>query len=88
MPRYYFHVSLEGTLLSDPGGRQLPDADAAWEQARTAALDLMRTDFGQPVNWARCHFEVTDETGEIVLENPFTEAIEMNTPPQWRRMSG
>jgi hypothetical protein len=37
-----------------------------------AALDLMQTDFGQPVNWARCHFEVTDETGQIVLEFPFT----------------
>ena len=88
MPRYYFHVSLEGTLLRDPEGRQLPDADAAREQARMAALDLMQTDFGQPVNWARCHFEVIDETGEIVLEFPFAEAIEMNTLPQQRRMSG
>ena len=87
MPRYYFHVSLEGTLLRDPHGRQLPDADAAWEQARMAALDLMQTDFGQPVNWARSHFEVTDETGEIVLEFPFTEAIDINTLPQRRRVN-
>ena len=87
MPRYHFHVSLEGTLLRDPHGRQLPDADAAWEQARTAAVDLMQTDFGQPVNGARCHFEVTDETGGIVLEFPFTEAMAINTLPQRRRVN-
>jgi hypothetical protein len=87
MPRYHFHVSLEGTLLRDPEGRELPDADAAWEHARMAAVDLMQTDFGQPVNWAWSHFEVTDETGQIVLEFPFTEAMEMSTLPQRRRVN-
>jgi len=37
MPRYYFHVSVEGTVTRDPDGEDLPDADAAWEHARAAA---------------------------------------------------
>ncbi len=81
MPRYFFHVSLEGTLIPDPDGQSLPDADAAWEQARDLARDLMRSDLGQPVNWFACHFEVSDERGEVILEFPFAEAVEVDPPP-------
>ncbi len=81
MPRYFFHVSLEGSLIPDPDGQLLPDADAAWEQARDLARDLMRSDLGQPVNWFACHFEVSNEEGEVVLEFPFAEAIEVDPPP-------
>ncbi len=82
MPRYFFHVSLEGTLIRDPDGHDLPDADAAWERARGAARDLMRTDLGRPVNWLACHFVVAGEDGEVVLEFPFAEAVEIEPPEQ------
>lgn len=81
MARYFFHVSLEGTVIRDDEGLDLSDADAAWNRAKAAALDVMRTDLGRPVDWSRCHFEVTDAQGEVVLEFPFLEAVEIDAPP-------
>ncbi|HEX2554874.1 MAG TPA: hypothetical protein VHL98_14330 [Microvirga sp.] len=80
MPRYFFHVSLEGTLIEDPNGQVLPNADAAWERARQGARTLMRSDLGRPVNWLTCHFEVADAAGHVVLEFPFAEAVEIEPP--------
>ena len=76
MPRYFFNVVLEDAVVLDPDGRELPDADAAWEAARRASLDLMRSDLGRPVNWVQCRFEVRDDEDEVVLEFPFAEAVE------------
>jgi hypothetical protein len=81
MPRYYFHVSLEGVVLPDDEGQDLPDADAAWESARSAALDLMKADLGRPVNWFNCYFKVTNSNEEVVLELPFAEAVEIKQLP-------
>jgi hypothetical protein len=81
MPRYFFSVVLEEAVVPDPDGRELPDADAAWEAARHAALDLMKSDLGRPINWVQCRIEVRDEADEIVLEFPFAEAVE-NEPEE------
>jgi len=77
MPRSFFNVSLEEHLLPDPEGQDLPDPDAAWETARPIARDAMSVDAGRPMNWQTCHVEVKDEDGEIVLEFPFLEAVEI-----------
>ncbi len=77
MPRYFFHLRCEGSDVLDPSGADLRDPDQAWEAARATARDLME---GQPdaeVRWLACHFEVTDDTGEIVFELPFSEAVEL-----------
>jgi hypothetical protein len=76
-----FHVWLEGTVTRDPDGEELPDADAAWEYARAAALDLMQADLGRPVNWLKCHVEVSTGDDEIVLELPFAECMEITHSP-------
>jgi hypothetical protein len=81
MPRYFFHVSIEGTVLRDNEGQDLPDADAAWESARGAALDLMKADLGRPVNWFNCYFEVVNADDQVVLEFPFAEAVEVKELP-------
>jgi hypothetical protein len=81
MPRYFFHVSLEGTLLPDTEGQDLPDADAAWESARAAALELMKAELDRPVNWFNCYFEVMNADDEVVLEFPFAEAVEVKELP-------
>ena len=81
MPRYYFHLHLDGTRLPDAEGQDLQDPDEAWETARAAARDLMATDFRQPINWFACHFEVRDEGDDVVMEFPFSEAVEIKQPP-------
>ena len=77
MPRYFFDLSLEGGRVPDPEGSDLADADAAWEAARRLAADLLGADLGRPVNWMGGLVVVRDERGEIVLEFPFEEAIEV-----------
>ena len=37
----------------------------------------MKNKFERPVNWAEMAFEVQDESGEIVLEFPCLEAVEL-----------
>jgi hypothetical protein len=81
MPRYFFNLYLEGTLLPDAEGQDLKDPDDAWETARAAAQDLMATDFRRPINWFACHFEVRDEADDVLLEFPFSEAVEVKQPP-------
>ena len=77
MPRYFFNVSLDDHVLPDPEGQDLRDPDAAWETARRIAGDAMSVDAGGPVDWHACHVEVGDAGGEIVLEFPFLEAVEI-----------
>ncbi len=39
----------------------------------------MSVDEGRPMNWQTCHVEVKDVDGEIVLEFPFLEAVEIRS---------
>jgi hypothetical protein len=52
-----------------------------WEAARTTARELMQTEAAADVHWLSCHFEVTDEAGEIVFELPFAEVVEIQGEP-------
>ncbi|MBM6593237.1 DUF6894 family protein [Microvirga pudoricolor] len=79
--RYFFNIQLESDYLPDRDGQDFPDADAAWEAARAAARDLMASAIVQPSSWRDCRFEVTDGRGEIVLEYPFLEAVEVEDRP-------
>lgn len=81
MPRYFFHLRREGAKFIDHDGQSLKDPDQAWEAAKAAALDLMRNEAADGVAWSSYHFEVTDEAGRVLLELPFTEALETKRQP-------
>ena len=81
MPRYFFHLRCQATEVPDPSGADLRDPDQAWEAAQATARDLMQSEPNAAVNWVTCHFEVTDEAGEIVFELPFSEVIEVRAKP-------
>jgi malonyl CoA-acyl carrier protein transacylase len=81
MPHYFFNLQLEDQTLADHEGQHFPNADAAWEAARAAARDLMGTAIVQPVDWQKCYFAITDNMGEIVMEFPFLEAIDLPKSP-------
>ena len=73
MPRYFFNTRIGDELISDPEGEDLRDPDRAWEIARAMIRELLKTEgAGALLNAV---LEVTDDTGEIVLEFPFSEAI-------------
>lgn len=81
MPRYFFHVHIGDDIIRDPDGQEFRDMDAAWRATRATARNIMNSDLPQSVNWASCSIEVRDEAGDVVLEFPFLEAIELPERP-------
>jgi len=73
MPRYFFNTRIGDDLIDDPEGEVLRDPDRAWEVARAMSQELLRSE-GTVGPLLSAVIEVTDETGEVVLEFPFTEA--------------
>ncbi|SHG10500.1 DUF6894 family protein [Bradyrhizobium erythrophlei] len=74
MPRYFFNTRIGEELISDPEGEELRDPDRAWEVGRAMIRELLKSE-GTGGGLLNAVLEVTDDTGEIVLEFPFTEAI-------------
>ena len=61
-------------MIPDPKGEILRDADHAWEAARATIRQILR-DQGQDKLLLNASLEVTDTSGDIVLEFPFSEAL-------------
>ncbi len=77
MPRYFFNTRIGEDLIPDQVGAELRDPDHAWEVARTTILHLLKSQPGETAGrpLLTAILEVTDGTGEIVLEFPFSEAL-------------
>jgi len=74
MPRYFFNTRIGDELIADPEGEVLGNPDRAWEMARAMIRELLKTE-GADGALLSAVIEVTDDSGEVVLEFPFTEAI-------------
>ncbi|MBQ8103304.1 MULTISPECIES: hypothetical protein [Afipia] len=83
MPRYFFNTRIGETLIPDPEGEELRDPDHAWEVARATIRQILQEEGKEP-GLLSASLEVTDEAGEIVLEFPFSEALEIPDEPQSR----
>jgi len=74
MPRYFFNTRIGDDLLEDEEGAELRDADHAWEVARATIRRILSEGQGDRSLFA-ARLEVTDASGDIVLEFPFAEAM-------------
>ena len=74
MRRFYFNTRMGDDLIADPVGKELRDADQAWEAARAMIRALLQTEVPAP-RLLNAVLEVTDQDGDIVLEFPFSEAL-------------
>lgn len=82
MPRYFFHTRIGETLIRDPDGAELQDPDHAWRVARATIRQLLADEGKDNPDLLSAILEVTDDDGEIVLEFPFTEALDiLDEPP-------
>ena|SRR5436305_15338910 len=76
MHHYYFHLISPAGRDTDELGNDYPDAEAAYLDAHEAALDIsvdmLRRRLGDP---ARHSFEITDASGFVLFELPFSEVI-------------
>lgn len=75
MPRYYLNVRRKGVLIEDPDGEEATDLSAIQRSAEDTIEDILRRPetYGDNQNWDRCAFVITDESGTIVAEMPFSE---------------
>jgi hypothetical protein len=74
MPRYFFNTRIGDDVIPDGEGEELRDADQAWQVAKAMIVDLL-ADQGEQPNLLTASLVVTDQTGEVVLEFPFAEAL-------------
>lgn len=80
MPRYFFDLLCREMDIPDIKGVVLRDADQAYDAAKATALDLMQANAASKIQWLACHFAVRDDSGDVVLEFPFSETVE--APPK------
>jgi len=64
MPCYFFHIREGGTLTRDTSGKDLPDAEAA----RNEAIAIGWTLLGERSGGLHRTIEIADETGHVVDE--------------------
>jgi hypothetical protein len=74
MTRYFFNTRIADELILDPEGEELRDPDQAWEIARAMIRELLKTE-GAEGSLLSAVLEVSDDSGEVVLEFPFSEAL-------------
>jgi hypothetical protein len=72
MPRYFFHCSMgHSDTLKDEEGGQLPDDEAARQQAERIAGELAEPKAGQEdSSWQGWSIRVVDEAGREVVSLP------------------
>ena len=74
MPMFYFHIMTPtGDLLRADEGLELPDLEAAREEAIEAAASFHKDTARGAPDFSGCTFEVQDMCGRQVLTVPFGE---------------
>jgi hypothetical protein len=68
MPRYFFHVREGSSFHRDEEGQELPDAEAARQEAVNTSREMLGEKLlhGGPLNHRT--IEIADETGHVVDE--------------------
>jgi hypothetical protein len=69
MPKYFFHIRSCDIFSPDDRGVDFPDVEAAKRGAIAAAREMDMVLDGDPIDEMR--FEVTHDSGNIVLTLPF-----------------
>jgi hypothetical protein len=74
MSRFYFHVR-DGAYIRDEVGTELPDIDAARNQAIASSAEVI-CELGRKFRLSECwQMTVADENGRELLELSFTAKI-------------
>ena len=68
MPRYYFHVREGSTLNRDEEGQDLPNAEAARQEAISAGREILGEKLLHGGSLNNRTIEIADETGHVVDE--------------------
>jgi len=66
MPHYYFHVREGSTLNRDNEGQDLPNVEAAREEAISIFREILGEKLLHGGSLNSCSIEISDETGRVV----------------------
>jgi hypothetical protein len=87
MPRFFFDLrDQHGVLEEDDVSIDLPDFETAYLEAHGTAIDMWAEACRDGCNPSHARFEVRDVLGRVVLDLPFTEAL--NVRPSEVRSAG
>jgi hypothetical protein len=76
MPQFFFDLrDANGALEEDDVGIDLPDFETAYLEAHRTAIDIWAEACRDGRNPGHARFEIRDVLGRVVLELPFTEAL-------------
>jgi len=75
MPRYFFHVREGGDLFRDTEGQDLPNADAARNEAVAATREILGEKLLHGGSLNHRTIEIADETGRVVDEVKSADVI-------------
>ena len=77
MPHFYMHLRYAGELCEDLEGGDFENLNSARAEADACACGIMS---GRGQVAGDTSFEITDESGEILLVCPFHQAAEAGSP--------
>lgn len=74
MPKFFFRLC-DDLDCEDPEGIEMPDLDAAYQEAIRGIRSVMADQVGQGRLSITGHIEIKDETGSVVQHVAFREAL-------------
>jgi len=79
MGTFYLDIIDRDQRVDDPDGQEFPSVEAATEEARLSAREMVASDLreGRPLGLHRL-IEVRDELGAVAARITFTEAMPCN----------
>lgn len=84
MARFYFHLQEAGKLHTDPEGTDLPDVDAARQEAILAARDILSEAIKAGKSKVAEAFVIADEAGRRLDVVPLAVALPELLQPKTR----
>ena len=75
MPRYFFDICDERGRIPDEEGTVCPNFDAALQEARTSARDLVNQHMEAGRSIAGSYIAIRNEDGGVVARMPFITAL-------------
>jgi hypothetical protein len=74
--RFFMNLRYRNRFFPDREGDELATLDAAREHALATATDMIRRTRTKIIrDWFDCTFEITDESGNLVLTVPFGDTV-------------
>ena len=88
MPRFHLNIRQRGDVVEDIEGIELPDLDAAVENAMAAAREMIAEGIkANDLSAIQCAFDIADEASVLLRIVWFAESLHEDFPAIQRRGS-